>query len=239
MLDFVPIPAFQDNYIWTIINQDEKICVIIDPGDANPVNNFLSVNNLKLDSILVTHHHWDHTGGVVELADQHKVNNIYGPHNPNIRGITTPLKEGDTINLESINTQFHIAEIPAHTLDHIAYMNEEHIFCGDTLFSAGCGRLFEGTAEQMFASLQKLTKGMNKTKLYPAHEYTLANLQFAKTIDPNNQDILKRLAECESLIKQHKATLPTTIGIEKLTNPFVRSINAEQLAIIRKQKDNF
>ncbi len=239
MLNFVPIPAFQDNYIWAIINQETSDCVIIDPGEANPVNQLLSANKLKLDSILITHHHWDHTGGVVELAEHHKVKNVYGPHNPSIKGITVPLKEGDTIQIECIKTKFQITEIPAHTLDHIAYINDEHIFCGDTLFSAGCGRLFEGSALQMFTALQKLTAGKNETKLYPAHEYTVANLKFAKTIDPNNQDIIERLNECETLIHQQKATLPTTIGVEKLTNPFVRAVDPEHLAVIRKQKDNF
>lgn len=237
MLKIVPIPALHDNYIWAIIDHSKITCVIVDPGEASPVNAFLEANNLGLNAILLTHHHWDHTSGVGALTAQHKVQHIYGPANPNIEGITHHLKEGDNITLDAVELKFTIAEIPGHTLDHIAYINNNHIFCGDTLFAGGCGRLFEGTASQMYQSLKTLTTGLDETKLYPAHEYTVANLNFAKKVEPENQDIIQRLDVCTALRQLNKPTLPTTIAIEKATNPFVRAKDAKTLAIIRQEKD--
>jgi hydroxyacylglutathione hydrolase len=263
MIKITPIPAFSDNYLWIITNNKNNNAYIIDPGDAKPVIDYIEKNNLNLTHILITHHHHDHIGGLLELKQ--KYNAIaYGPNN-NIKGLDFNLKENNIIKTDDIS--FKIIEVPGHTLDHIAYYISEDIkedinsnleldspklFCGDTLFSGGCGRLFEGTPEQMFKSLEKLAYLPDNTKIYCAHEYTLNNLKFAESILPNDKYIQKRILEANKLREQNIPTIPTSIKEEKLSNIFLRSnekdlqikLNAlnnpiEAFAKLRKLKDDF
>ena len=238
------IPAFQDNYIWAIEN-DKKITVV-DPGDANAVLDALKKDNLMLEDILITHHHYDHTGGVSTLKDIMQ-GQVYGPDNPAIAGIDIPLTEGES--METLGYSFEIIETPGHTLDHISFysLSNEVLFCGDTLFSGGCGRLFEGSYEQLYSSLQKLKRLPDKTKVYCTHEYTLSNLNFAIN-QIADEDIQIRKHEVEVLLKQGMISLPSTIGLEKNINLFLGDkipadlINKSPIEIfteLRIRKDNF
>ncbi len=221
MLEIIPISAYQDNYIWAIVNTSAKTCVIVDPGDALPVLNFLLQRQLSLSAILVTHHHADHTGGIAQLQQQETIP-VYGPRAGHTPTVTHHLQEGNHVTLDTIGLTLRVIAVPGHTLDHIAYYNDQYLLCGDTLFSAGCGRLFEGTAKQMYNSLTKLTRLTDTTRVYCAHEYTLANLAFAHAVEPNNPVLLSYTAQAE-LCRQHaKPTLPSTIGLEKTINPFLR-----------------
>ncbi|MCG8315655.1 MAG: hydroxyacylglutathione hydrolase [Pseudomonadales bacterium] len=222
-MNISPIPAFTDNYIWQL--NDGEQAFVVDPGDAKPVLQFLDENKLKLAGILITHHHWDHTGGIKELLNAWPGIAVYGPNNPSIADITHPLKEGDSINV--LKKNFDIYELPGHTLDHIAYYHEsvaDHdvLFCGDTLFSSGCGRLFEGTAAQMFESLSKLKALPAETLVYCTHEYTEANLAFAAAVEPDNQHIQERIKQVQSLRSKNQPTVPSTLGLELRVNPFLR-----------------
>jgi hydroxyacylglutathione hydrolase len=218
MVQVIPIPAFNDNYIWTLIN--DKIVYVVDPGDAAPVMAFCDEHGLSLQGILITHHHWDHTNGVEQLVAQFPKLTIYGPNNSPFKGITHTLEDKQVITLDDLSISFNIMMVPGHTLDHIAYYNEEMLFCGDTLFNGGCGRLFEGTPAQMLSSLSRLAALPEATKVYCTHEYTRANLDFAVFIEPNNQDLVSYRDE---LSKHNNISLPTTIAIQKAINPFLRS----------------
>ncbi|HNP51280.1 MAG TPA: hydroxyacylglutathione hydrolase, partial [Nitrosomonas nitrosa] len=178
-----PVRAFKDNYIWVI--RDQHYAAIVDPGDAVPVMAYLQQQNLQPIAILNTHHHHDHTGGNIALLTAFALP-VYGPAKENIPGLTHRLSEGDTIHLAELSLDLSILDIPGHTAGHIAYYGANLLFCGDTLFACGCGRIFEGTPQQMYTSLQKLTKLPDDTLIYCAHEYTLANIRFATAIDPNN-----------------------------------------------------
>jgi hydroxyacylglutathione hydrolase len=222
MLSIDPIPAFQDNYIWCL--HDGGSAWVVDPGDAEPVEAFLTERNLRLDGLLITHHHSDHTGGIAELVRKYGLQTVYGPRNPAIAGITHRLKEGDSVSL--LGLDFQVFEVPGHTLDHIAYFlatTQPLVFCGDTLFAAGCGRLFEGTAPQMYASLQKLAALPAATKIYCTHEYTLSNLHFALAVEPDNLATQARVISAQSLRKELRPTLPSTLQLELETNPFLRA----------------
>lgn len=218
--EITPIPAFRDNYIWTIVNKAKKKAIVIDPGDSTPVKNFLESHDLSLSAILITHHHADHTGGVGPLLS----NNIpvYGPCYEEISVVTHKLDSSLQAIIDDYNLYFKIFHVPGHTKGHITYLYQDILFCGDTLFSAGCGRIFEGTAEQMFQSLNKLKSLDKATKIYPAHEYTLANLDFALAVEPDNDYIKSRIDQCENLRNKGIPTLPSTIDIELKTNPFLR-----------------
>ena len=223
MMSVTPIAAFQDNYIWLIQSDDNPRVAVVDPGDARPVMEALESRGLTLDTILVTHHHQDHTGGLPELIERYQPR-VVGPHNPAIHGIDERVGDGDSFRLQG--RLFEVMEVPGHTLDHIAFVSSGMpglLFCGDTLFSGGCGRLFEGTPEQMHHSLSRLADLPEETLVFPAHEYTLANLAFASAAEPNNpaRDTLN--AECEQLRSLGRPTLPTLIGREKQINPFLRS----------------
>jgi hydroxyacylglutathione hydrolase len=196
---------------------------IVDPGDAGPVLDVLRERKLTLTAILLTHHHADHVGGVPGLLAQHPVP-VYGPHNPAIAGITHPLSEGDRISVPGLDLALSVLEVPGHTLDHIAYVAAEPgwLFCGDTLFAGGCGRLFEGTPAQMVQSLAKLTSLPDQTAVYCAHEYTLSNLKFAREVEPENMALLARIGSEQKKREQNQATVPTFISLEKSTNPFLR-----------------
>ena len=222
MIEIKPVPAFQDNYIWMLINPDDGSTAIVDPGDATPVLDFINKKSLKPVAILTTHHHGDHVGGVNRLL-QHFDIPVYGPANENIPHRTVALREGDRVELPALSARFDILDVPGHTSGHIAYYGQGCLFIGDTLFMAGCGRLFEGTADQMYVSLNKIRNLPDETRIYCAHEYTLANLKFALSVEPDNADITARLKHSEALRKEHIPTVPDTLAVEKKTNPFLRT----------------
>lgn len=219
MLMIRSIPAFKDNYIW-LIKGPEKHCVVVDPGDASPVLDFLEQENLTLDAILITHHHRDHVGGISELKRRFPKTKILGPDDEAIPGMTRGLMDGDQVDI--FGERFLVMGVPGHTLGHIAYVGDGKLFCGDTLFSAGCGRLFEGTPEQMFASLNKLAALPEDTQVYCAHEYTNANIAFALVAEQDNDDLQRYREEVSRLRVQGENTLPSSIGLEKRINPFLR-----------------
>ncbi|MDG1066449.1 MAG: hydroxyacylglutathione hydrolase [Luminiphilus sp.] len=216
-LKIEPIPAFSDNYIWLLHNDTDA--VVVDPGDANAVIAALSERNLSLQGILITHHHFDHVGGIAALTDATQCE-VWGPENPKIVPVTHRVTEGDT--LEVLGASLRVLEVPGHTLDHIAYLGEGVLFCGDTLFAGGCGRVFEGTHPMMRKSLAKLRDLDPLTKVYCAHEYTIANLQFAVAADPDNTNLAERVKVCTSLREQNIPTVPSLLADEIATNPFLR-----------------
>jgi len=215
-----PIPAFQDNYIWMLARDGEAI--VVDPGDAAPVHAALREHGLKLTGIVVTHHHRDHVGGVAELTDAYRTR-VWGPARESIPRRQVALSEGDSIEL--MDQRFTVIDIPGHTLGHIALYSAglEMLFCGDTLFACGCGRLFEGTPTQMHESLSKLARLPGATRVYCGHEYTLANIRFARAVEPDNAELFARQRECEQQRARGEPTLPSTIAVERATNPFLRS----------------
>ena len=221
MLEVVPVRAFKDNYVWALRNASHA--AVVDPGEARPVLDYLAREKLALAAILATHHHPDHVGGIAELLAAHRVP-VYGPKNEPIATLTRAVSEGDTVSVPELGVQFSVLDIPGHTRAHIAYYGGGALFCGDTLFACGCGRLFEGTAEQMYASLQKLLKLPDDTKVYCGHEYTLANIGFAKAVEPANAALKARESRDQKLRDAGKPTLPSTLGEEKATNPFLRCL---------------
>jgi hydroxyacylglutathione hydrolase len=227
-LSIIPVPAFKDNYLWLI--HDGVHAAIVDPGDAQPVLAALVAHRLTLTAILLTHHHADHIAGVPALlahAPAPKKVPVYGPRHDGIGAVTHPLDEGDRVSLPGLDLSLSVLEVPGHTLGHIAYLRdtpgESWLFCGDTLFAGGCGRLFEGTPEQMRASLGKLASLPDDTQVYCAHEYTLSNLRFAATVEPSNEAISQRIARETAKREAGLPTLPSTIGLERATNPFLRA----------------
>ncbi len=222
VLEVTAIPAFTDNYFWLIhAPRDAQRVLVVDPGDASAVLNALQQNRLTLSGILVTHHHADHVGGVLELLSHYTVP-IYGPMGEAIPGNPSRVKQGEHVQFDGLGLDFEVLEVPGHTAGHIAYAGHGAVFCGDTLFSAGCGRLFEGTAAQMTASLRKLMALPEETAVYCAHEYTLANLRFAQTVEPDNLAVQEHLQRCTALRQAAKATLPSSMGLELNINPFLR-----------------
>lgn len=217
-----PIPAFDDNYIWCLYEDDAAW--VVDPGDASPVQAFLYERGLRLHGILITHHHGDHVGGLATLRAAWPGATVWGPANPAIAGIDHPLREGASATVAGL--RFDVIEVPGHTLDHIAYYCGDStppiLFCGDTLFAAGCGRLFEGSAAQMQASLGKLARLPADTAVYCAHEYTLSNLRFAHAVEPDNAALRARQQRDSALRERGRPTLPSSIGEELATNPFLR-----------------
>jgi len=226
MLNVTPICAFSDNYIWMLQN-DKKQVVVVDPGDAQAVIQVLNEKKLDLCAILVTHYHNDHTGGVTALADKYSIP-VYGPKDCPFPGITHSLGDGDCI--EILNHQFNIKGLPGHTLDHISYLYEHpdspQLFCGDTLFLAGCGRVFEGTMQQMLTAMHYFKTLPANTLVYCTHEYSLSNLAFAQAVEPGNSDIEQSIAQCSILREQNLPTLPSTLATEFLINPFLRCENS-------------
>ena len=237
MLEVISIKALKNNYIWILVNTSTKTCAVIDPGDAVPIISFIQDNAFTLTAILTTHHHFDHTQGI-SLLMQHHPAIIYGPKDEFIPQITHVLQEGDQVTLSSLRTELKVLSIPGHTLGHIAYYNSKMLFPGDTLFGAGCGRLFEGTPQDMYSSLEKLASLPNDTLIYSAHEYTLRNLRFASRVEPNNKVIKCRISECLQLSKEQKPTLPSTIELEKASNPFLRCHLPDVIAAAKKREKN-
>jgi hydroxyacylglutathione hydrolase len=236
MLKVIPIPAFTDNYIWLLVNPTNHVCAIVDPGDAAPVIEYLKHHHTQPCAILITHHHHDHTGGIEALCHQFSGIEVYGPALDPVARIDHKLVEGDKVRLPALHLELTVLDIPGHTKGHIAYYGEKMLFCGDTLFAAGCGRLFEGTAQQMVESLSKLANLPADTQVYCAHEYTAANLRFAAVVEPDNQDIAKRAAEVNILRENNAVTLPSQLSLEKLTNPFLRcNINSVVNSVRDKQ----
>jgi hydroxyacylglutathione hydrolase len=216
------IPAFEDNYIWLI--HDGKHGVVVDPGDAEPVIEVLRATGLHLSGILITHHHGDHTGGIQRLAGLYGCA-VIGPKGEDIAGLTRRVDAGDAVALPGLGLQFTVLDVPGHTRGHVAYYCAQFrwLFPGDTLFAAGCGRLFEGTHEQMFQSLSRLAALPDDTRVFCAHEYTLNNLAFALAADPHNPALIERVGVEEAKRRDGLPTIPTTIAIEKRTNPFLRT----------------
>jgi hydroxyacylglutathione hydrolase len=219
MIDIFPIPAFKDNYIWLLSKGQHA--VIVDPGDASVVIRALEQRQLTLEAILITHHHADHIDGVDELV-AYQPCPVYAPRREHYTFAHQPVQEGNIVELPALGIEFQVLEVPGHTRGHIAYYTEGLLFCGDTLFGAGCGRLFEGTPAQMHASLQRLAKLPVHTKVYCTHEYTEHNIGFALRIEPDNVALRQRQAEARALRSQGLPTLPSTIQLELETNPFLR-----------------
>lgn len=253
-----PIPAFTDNYIWLFVDPTDHSACVVDPGDPAPVEAYLSRHNLTLTDILITHHHADHVGGLKRLTELFSPR-VTGPESSGIKGITDYVHENDSVTV--FGTVFSVLEVPGHTLDHIAYYSSNQdapiLFCGDTLFAAGCGRLFEGTPEMMQKSLAKLAALDEDTAVYCTHEYTLANLKFAKAAEPDNVELASRIIAEQSKRDSNKPTLPSSIRLELATNPFLRcnqpglqqhiaqkmessmASELETFAQLRRWKDNF
>ena len=219
MMNIQTIPAFSDNYIWLIPFGDRQAAVV-DPGDAQPVIEALNRQQLTLSAILITHHHWDHINGINQLLEHFPNVEIYGPATEEIPHLNKPLRDRDVITLGEF--EITTLEVPGHTLGHVAYHGENALFCGDTLFTAGCGRLLGGSAQQLHESLNKIKKLPNNTGIYCAHEYTLSNLHFAQVVEPNNRAILERRLNAESKRLRHEPTVPSTLALELETNPFLR-----------------
>jgi hydroxyacylglutathione hydrolase len=217
----IAVPAFKDNYVWLVINRENKFSIVIDPGDAAPVLHALKEDQARLAAILITHHHKDHSGGIQGIL-QHHIVPVFGPANEEVNGVTHLVQDQQAIAIEAATLNFQVLSIPGHTRGHIAYYGHDMLFCGDTLFTGGCGRLFEGTAEQMYASLMKLAALPDTTKVYCGHEYTEANLRFAQAVEPNNKFLLERIERVKILRAQNLPTVPSTILEEKQTNPFLR-----------------
>lgn len=218
-IEVFPVPAFNDNYIWTLVRGSHA--AVVDPGEAAPVLAFLRTRNLTLTAILNTHHHADHIGGNEELL-RHCGVPVYAPHDDRIASATRRVREGDCFALDGIGVELSVLEIPAHTRTHIAFHGADMLFCGDTLFACGCGRIFEGTPRQMFDALAKLTALPDRTRVYCGHEYTLSNIRFAKAADPDNPLLAQWEQEAAAQRACNEVTLPSTIGREKQANPFVR-----------------
>lgn len=254
--DIIAIPAFQDNYIWMIIHRKCRRAVIIDPGDAAVVVDTLKRYQLRLAAVLLTHHHPDHTNGVSALKKYYSVP-VYGPDSSKINTIDHQTGNGEIIELPEIALQLRVIATPGHTLDHIVYHNQNWLFCGDTLFSAGCGKLFEGNAATLYASLNKLTKLPPTIAVYCAHEYTVANLKFSLTVEPDNTYARSYFEQMLKKRRNDIPTIPSTMAIEQRINPFLRCTQssvhaaaeqhiqkklhdpAEVFAVLRTWKDGF
>ena len=235
-LNIIPLPAFEDNYVWLLQNGNQVIAV--DPGDAAPVQRWLVSNKAQLVAILLTHVHADHIGGVPELQAQMPCP-VYGA--PPIPGITQPVGEGATLSFEGWPARISVLPLPGHTLEHLGYLvqtNPALLFCGDTLFSAGCGRLLGGSAEALEHSLTRLAQLPDDTRVFPGHEYTLSNLAFAAAVEPDNPERDQYAARCRAARAQNHPTLPTTIAIERAVNPFLRVTAPGIQTSLKKHRQN-
>ena len=257
MLNVSPVRAFSDNYIWLIrAPADPAAAVVVDPGDDRPVEQALEQHGLQLRAILVTHHHADHVGGVGALAARHGAR-VFGPAREKMPCDVQALDDGGTVALGHLGLEFAVMATPGHTLGHIAYVGHGALFCGDTLFSGGCGRLFEGTPAQMSGSLDRLAALPDDTAVYCAHEYTLSNLRFAHEVEPDNADVRAALDDVRGRRERDEITLPSSMGRERRINPFLRcrvptvrasaerhagrslATAADVFAVVRAWKDSF
>ncbi len=217
-----PIRAFADNYIWALGTETSDTVAVVDPGDARPVLVWLETQGKKLGAILITHFHSDHTGGIAALRDAFPDAVVYGPAGERIAGLTDRVGEGDVVALPALDARFAVMEVPGHTAGHIAYHGHGMLFCGDTLFACGCGRVFDGTFEQLARSLLRIAGLPPETLLYCAHEYTIDNIGFAKWVEPDNPVLLQRERDDMARAEQGIPTVPSTLQLELDTNPFLR-----------------
>lgn len=226
MIVITPLPAFNDNYIWMLLHLQNNCCAVVDPGTAQPVLTYLQQHHLSLCAILITHHHPDHTGGIAELTQHCGTNRlpVYGPRLEAIAGVTHPLDDSTVVTLPELGLTLDVLAVPGHTRGHIAYFAQQQhaLFCGDTLFAGGCGRLFEGSAAELYHSLCRLKALPEDTEIYCAHEYTQANLRFAALVEPDNSALKTRIASTAALRAQNQPTVPSTLALELQTNPFLR-----------------
>ena len=256
MLEIIPLPALKDNYIWLLKNKISRHVAIVDPSEAEPVLELIKSEGLIPIAIMITHHHWDHVGGIPAITEQFDIP-VYTPKTETVTGSTNPVGEGDVVPLPELALNLKIMDVPGHTSGAIAYYNNDMVFSGDTLFTAGCGRMFEGTPPQMHASLSKFKTLADKALLYCGHEYTVGNLKFAASVEPENKAIQERLKLAEHARNLNQPTVPATLAAEKQTNPFLRCEErdvisaashfagnklkdaAEVFAAVRQWKDNF
>lgn len=234
MLTVQGIPAFEDNYIWLIRRDTHPQVAIVDPGDADPVLAAIEAEDLEPVAILITHHHYDHVGGIGEILARYPVP-VYGPARETIPHRTHPVTDGEEVRIDALDARFRVLDVAGHTAGHVAYYcanPEGHglLFCGDTLFTGGSGRLFEGTPEQMHTALRRIRELPDDTLVYCAHEYTEANLRFARIAEPDNIELLQRQRETTVLRAEGHPTVPAPLGLEKATNPFLRF---DQPSIVR------
>ncbi len=253
-MPIVALPAFNDNYIWVIVNETLRTLTCVDPGIAEPVLSYAKSNALTLNNILLTHHHHDHIGGVAQLLQNYPKTRVYAPKDPRIPYVSTVAHYEDMIHID--NVVFRVLNTPGHTVSHICYQEPTKgwLFCGDTLFSAGCGRVFDGTIEMLHHSIMLLKSLPKDTKIYCGHEYTLQNLRFAMSVEPKNSTIHSYFTHLQE--KSGQCSLPSTIALEKKINPFMRTnipavqefarthgiISHDSLAIfklLREKKDDF
>lgn len=223
MLEVRPVPAFDDNYIWMLGDSTGNSYAAVDPGDGMAVLRWLQDRGGRLEAILITHLHGDHTGGISVLSRDFPGIPVYGPSNETIRGVTHPLTNGGEVTLSFLSEPIRVLDTPGHTHGHIAYMGAGALFCGDTLFAAGCGRVFSGTHEQLSTSLRRIAGLPPETLIYCAHEYTLANLGFARWVEPESEPLMERIRSDEAKRRHNEPTLPSTLALELATNPFLRT----------------
>ncbi len=222
-LEVTYVPAFEDNYIWFIHARqaNSREIIIVDPGDAQPVLTAIKQFQYQPKAIFITHHHGDHCGGIRQLLHHYKIP-VYGPANESIPDISHPLQEGDVIPFTGMQLEFSVLDVPGHTRGHIAYHGHQVLFIGDTLFAAGCGRVFGGTYQQLYEAMEKIRQLDDNTLIYCAHEYTQDNLKFAILAEPDNPQLQQRVEETARLRSQNQPTVPSVLKLEKQTNPFLR-----------------
>ena len=230
MIDIRPIPAFDDNYIWLLSRPGYHGCAVVDPGDDDPVIERLQAEGLSLDAILITHKHGDHVGGVEALKANWPDAVVYGPAGEPIRSLERRLRGGDRVELDGLGVSFTVLDVPGHTEGHIAYYGHGALFCGDTLFAGGCGRVFSGTFEQLSASLIAIAALPADTRVYWAHEYTLANLGFAAWVEPASAQLAARKARDHDRRARGEPTVPSSVAEELATNPFMRTDQVDVIA---------
>lgn len=230
-----PVKAFSDNYIWMLINENNKQVIVVDPGQAEPVIEYLQANDLDLTAIWITHHHRDHTGGVAELQQSYPMTHVVA-HSEHGVSLDQSVKDGSTVSAWGYSAQ--VWAVSGHTQSHLAYLldidSRKHVFCGDTLFSGGCGRVFTGTIEELYQSFERLKKLPDDTLFYPAHEYTITNLRFGLSIEPDNANMRQTLGTVQQMVEKGIASLPVTLAHEKKVNVFMRSDVPETIEGVKK-----